>query len=367
MTKHLNIMGTRGIPGRHGGYETFATRFAPYMAERGWTVSVYCQLDQGATPFEDEWCGVRRIHVAPRSGGTAGTMEFDARTIAHVVRQPGVDLVLGYNTAAFNLPQRILGRPIAMNMDGIEWKRAKWSLPAKAWFFLNEVIGANLSNLLIADHPEIAKHLRPKTWRRIRMIPYGADLVESAPTTPVERYGLEPGRYMIKIARPMPENSVIEVIRAFSRRRRDCKLVVLGTFETDNAYHRACHAAASGEVIFPGAIFDDEIVQSLRFHARAYLHGHTVGGTNPSLCEALGAGNATIAHDNRFNRWTAGEGQLFFGDEDRCEAAMELLLSDEGRLEAAQIAARARHAEAFTWPMILSAYEAAMTELLPRG
>lgn len=359
-------MGIRGVPGRHGGYETFATRFAPYMVERGWDVTVYCQLDQGTKPFEDVWEGVRRVHYAPRTGGTAGTMEFDARTVAHVLRRPGIDLILGYNTAAFNIPQKIVGRRLAMNMDGIEWKRGKWSAAGKAWFFLNEWIGANVCDLLIADHPEIEGHLRPKTRRPIAMIPYGGDAILDAPLAPIQHYGLEPGRYMIKIARPTQENSVLEIVRAFSRARRDCKLMVLGDFDAGNAYHAACRAAASDEVIFPGAIFEPERVSALRFHARAYLHGHTVGGTNPSLCEALGAGNAVIAHDNRFNRWTAGEGQLFFTDEDGCDRAVATLLADEQRLATAQAAARARHAEAFTWPAVLTAYEDALTALAQR-
>ena len=364
MTKHLNILGTRGIPGRHGGYETFATRFAPYMVQCGWEVTVYCQLDIGMAPFEDDWKGVRRVHFAPRSGGARGTMEFDAKTVGDVLKRPGVDLVLGYNTAIFNLVQCLRGRRIAMNMDGLEWQREKWSPPAKIWLLMNELVGANLSSILIADHPEIARHFRSRSFRKIVMIPYGADAITSAPTDPIKRYGLEPGAYMIKIARAVPENSILEIIRAFSRTDRPGKLVVLGNFSNSDPYQAACLAAAGGQVVFPGAIFEEETVGALRFHARAYLHGHRVGGTNPSLCEALGAGNAVIAHDNRFNRWTAGAGQLFFADEDGCAAAISTLFSDSSALASAQQAARARHAAAFTWPVILSAYEDAMTELL---
>ncbi|UUL82178.1 DUF1972 domain-containing protein [Sphingomonas qomolangmaensis] len=367
MTRHLNIMGTRGVPAAHSGYEYFAGHLAPYMVERGWKVTVYCQDDEGEDGLVDHWRGVERVHFVPRLKGTPGTMEFDWKTVRHVVRSPGVDLVLGYNTAIFNLVQRLYGRKVAMNMDGIEWLREKWSLPAKAWFFVNELAGANLSNLPIADHPEMEKHLRPRTLRRtIAMIPYGADLVTGASTAPVTAMGLTPGKYMVKIARSVPENSILEVIRAFSRRRRDCTLVVLGKYQADNAFHEACRAAASDEVMFPGAIFDPTIVQALRFHARAYLHGHTVGGTNPSLCEALGCGNAVIAHDNRFNRWTAGADQLYFADEDGCAAAIERLLVDDARLEQARAGARIRHAEAFTWPAILRAYEDALTALLPK-
>lgn len=364
MTKHLNIMGTRGVPARHSGYETFAAALAPYLVERGWGVTVYCQADTGEDGLVDHWRGVERVHFVPRSAGTLGTMEFDARTVRHVLSRPGIDLVLGYNTACFNIVQRLWGRKVAMNMDGIEWIRAKWSLPAKAWFWINEIIGGNIVNLPIADHPEMARHLRPRTFRDITMIPYGADAVTDQPVAPLAPYGLEPGRYLLKICRSVPENSILEIIRAFSREPRGVTLVIVGPYHDDNAYHRACREAASDEVLFPGAIFEEGITQAMRYHARAYLHGHTVGGTNPSLCEALGAGCAVVAHDNRFNRWVAGRGQFYFAGEDACDAAIRAVLGDDAAHAEAKAAARRRHAEAFTWERVLGEYERALETLL---
>jgi glycosyltransferase involved in cell wall biosynthesis len=132
--------------------------------------------------------------------------------------------------------------------------------------------------------------------------------------------------------------------------------VVLGTLKVGNRYHRAVEDAASPEVLFPGAIYEADQVQALRVHARAYLHGHTVGGTNPSLVEALWAGNAVIAHDNPFNRGTAGDGQFYFKDVDSCADAIDRVLVDEAALAAARRAARAR-AERFRWDDVLAAYE----------
>ena len=109
--------------------------------------------------------------------------------------------------------------------------------------------------------------------------------------------------------------------------------------------------------MFPGAIYDKAVVQALLFHARFYVHGHQVGGTNPSLVEALGAGNAVLAHDNPYNRWVAGEGGVYFSGEDGCAQQIEALLGDPGRLAQLQAASRARHAAAFTWGKILGDYE----------
>ena len=361
---HINILGIRGIPAAHGGFETFAARLAPWLRDHGHSVTVYCQEDEGeAGPWVDEWEGIERVHFCPTRGGPKGTMEFDLACVRHVLKRPGIDLVLGYNTAVFNILERLRGRKVMMNMDGIEWKRAKWSLPARIWFFLNEVAGANLCNVAIADHPEIAKHVAARSFKTPVMIPYGSDRIESAPEDAVRALGITPDNYMISIARAEPENSILELVRGFSTLDTDAHCVVLGKFDEGNAYHRMVKAAAGPQVIFPGAIYEPEKVAALRYHARAYLHGHQVGGTNPSLVEALGAGNAVIGHDNRFNRWVAGPDQFYFSNESEAASLMQRVLTDNASVEAAKASARARHAESFEWPMILSAYEQALADL----
>ena len=361
----INILGIRGVPAAHGGFESFAARFAPYMVEQGHDVLVYCQDDDGAfQPFEEDvWKGVRRVHVQPRRKGAVGTMDFDLQCIRDVARRPGVDLVLGYNTAIFSLHQRMARRKVAMNMDGIEWKRAKWSFAAKSWFFVNELLGANLSHVAIADHPEIARHVARRTRKEPVMIPYGSDLIERADPAYVESMGLVPHDYFVSIARIEPENSILELVRAFSRVGGSSKCVVLGKFEESNSYHREVLAAGNDRVVFPGAIYETERVHALRFHAAAYLHGHQVGGTNPSLVEALGAGRPVIAHDNRFNRWTAGADQLFFHDQASATEAMERLSSDQALQARLGKAALARHQEDFTFEKVHQAYERVLLEL----
>ncbi|RVA73007.1 glycosyl transferase, partial [Mesorhizobium sp. M7A.F.Ca.US.006.04.2.1] len=135
------------------------------------------------------------------------------------------------------------------------------------------------------------------------------------------------------------------------------KLVVLGTLSDDIPYHAAIRKAANGSVVLPGAIYDQATVKALRFHARAYLHGHTVGGTNPSLVEALAAGNMVIAHDNPYNRWTAGAAAIYFTDKNSCAERMQQALDDDALVKACGVAARARAREAFRWDDVLLAYE----------
>lgn len=359
--KCLNILGIRGIPAAHGGFETFAAHFAPFMRDMGWKVSVYCQEEEGDHQFarwEDEWEGIRRIHFATHFKGALATMEFDLRAVLDVVRQPGIDLVLGYNTAIFNTLQRLAGRRVVMNMDGIEWKRRKWSKLAKAWFWLNEWIGARVCHIPIADHPEIAAHLERRGCKNAVVIPYGSDEIESASPEILARFGLEARNYFISVSRIEPENSILEMIEAFIAADTGKKFIVLGKLDPErNPYHAEIKQTANDDVIFPGAIYDPEILKSLRFHALAYMHGHQVGGTNPSLVEALGAGNLVVAHDNMFNRWTAGGSQFYFKSSAECAAALkscaELKAED---IKVRQELSLARHRATFQFAKIHNQY-----------
>jgi len=330
-------------------------------------VTVYCQDDEGGERRNDQWEGVTRRHIPVKLGGPAGTIEFDLKATFDTLNRPGIDLVLGYNTGIFALFNRLRGRKVLMNMDGIEWKRAKWSGLAKAWFYFNERAGARLAQVEIADHPEIAVHLHRRGKRDAIVIPYGADVVTEADASLLDRFRVQPNRYFISIARIEPENSILEVVRAFCTRSRDAKLIVLGTLDpANNAYHAEVQAAADANVIFPGGVYDQEALAALRLYALAYMHGHQVGGTNPSLVEALGAGNAVIAHDNRFNRWTAGDGQFFFTSVEECDAHMSRLLEDSEAVDHARAQARIRFARDFEWERVLGQY-ATLLEDVARG
>lgn len=367
--KKLSVLGIRGVPACHGGFETFAEKLSLYLVARGWQVTVYCQ-EQGTGPaYESDWRGVRRVHVPVRSDGALGTMVFDLKVALRACREDGLFLTLGYNTAVFNVLQRLKGQTNVINMDGVEWRRDKWGWVARTWFWLNERIGCWVGNHLIADHPKISEHLATRVSAgKISMIPYGGDEVLAADAAVLQPFGLEPGAFSVIIARPEPENSFLEMVRAFSARQRKHRLVVLGNFQPGtNAYHRAVMESASDEVTFPGAIYDPAIVQALRFHARFYLHGHRVGGTNPSLVEALGAGCAVIAHDNPFNRWVAGAGAAYFADEAGCADVLERLLTDDRALSAMQAASRQRFEERFTWPQVLAEYEQLLSRWHPQA
>jgi glycosyltransferase involved in cell wall biosynthesis len=380
MTLVLRILGIRGVPAAHGGFESFAETLALHLVAQGWRVVVYCQEDGEGALRHEAWQGIERVVIPVATPGTAGTMVFDWRCIGHVLAEvrrhgaaaAGLCLTLGYNTAAFCVRLKWAGVRNVINMDGIEWRRAKWGAAAKAWFWLNERAGCRIGDHLVADHPEIAAHLAKRTApSRITAIPYGADAVvrrdDPAVQQSLAQLGLASGGYATLIARAEPENSILEIVQAWSARPRGRLLAVLGRYDAGDAYHRAVRAAAGSEVRFLGALYDRTLVPQLRAHAMLYLHGHRVGGTNPSLVEALGAGNPVLAHENCFNRWVAGPFAGYFADAAALDARLTELMADPAQLAAMAAASRARHAEAFTQAQVLGQHEALLRRWLPHA
>ena len=367
--KHLKILGIRGVPARHGGFETFAEKLSLYLVKQGWDVTVYCQEDAGESLWESEWNGIKRIHVPTKAKDAAGTVLFDLKVAWHCRETDALLLTLGYNTACFHILQRLRGQTNVINMDGIEWRREKWGTIAKTWFWLNERAGCFLGNHLVADHPKIKSHLATRIRdNKITMIPYGGDKVDTADVSTLDQFNLLPGDFSVVIARPEPENSFLDMVRAFSRKKRNHKLVVLGNFDTErNEYHRQVVEAAGDEVIFPGAIYDAAVVGALRFFSKFYLHGHQVGGTNPSLVEALGAGCAVIAHNNKFNRWVAGDSAEYFDNEAGCATLFDKVLLESFDNSEMKNGSRNEYETRLTWDFVLSEYEDLLTAWHPEN
>lgn len=354
----VRILGTHGLPAAYGGFETAAENVALFLRDHGWRVVVYCQVPGTGPTTTDEWNGIERVLIHEPREGWLGTARFDWASIRHASRHRDVCLTFGYNTAVFNIVQRLKSIPNVINMDGIEWSRARWGRVRQSILWVNERIACWVGDRLIADHPAIEEYLATRARRsKLVTITYGAHAVIEAGTDPVTRRGLAPGRYLTLICRPIPENSILELVRAFSRRPRGHQLVVFGDYDADDAYIRAVRDAASDEVVFVGAIYDPAEVASIRFHGAGYLHGHTVGGTNPSLVEAMAAGNPVIAHDNVYNRWVAGEGGVYFTDEDSADERISTLLDSPELRRELSTASRRRHAAEFTWERVAGQYE----------
>jgi len=357
--KSVAILGSRGLPASHGGFETFVENLVPVLVEHDWRVTVYCQ-EIGKGPITtSEYNGVELVHIKVEKDTPLHTVIFDCKSTLHACRNNKLLLTLGYNTGFLSIYCRLKKIYNIINMDGLEWKRGKWSMPVRIWFYLNERIACLMGNHLIADHPEIKKHLQTRVSpEKITMIPYGAIKVESPELERIEAYGINPNCYAIVIARIEPENLILEIVKAFSRKKRGCHLVILGNLYPESSrYHAKIKQAASSEVKFLGAVYDPDIVSALRYYARCYVHGHTVGGTNPSLVEALGAGCSIVAHDNPFNRWVTQGKMRYFNSVDSCCEHLDQLLTDDSENAVLKRASTHIFDNTFQWLPILNQYE----------
>ena len=358
------ILGTRGIPAGYGGFETFAEQLATRLAARGHQITVYAEAE-GPVPPDAQYRGVRvRYRRRPHWGG-ASTLAYDCACLWDACR--GYDLVymLGYGAAWACWWPRLFGVPVWINVDGLEWARSKWGKLARVYLRAMEWVSSRAPTRVLADAQAIADrytrlypHGAPCSF-----IAYGADLVDQSQadaSVPVQ-WGLVSGGYLLVVARPEPENHILEIIQGYLLHGGRWPLVVVGAVMGGTAYQRQLLALAGEQVRFLGGIYDPAQLQSLRLHAACYLHGHSVGGTNPSLLEALACGNWVLAHDNPFNREVARTSAVYFSSPEELAAGIEQCVT----ATAAERLARSQQArrivqEYYTWEDIANAYETLM-------
>lgn len=351
----ISIQGIRGIPAKHGGFETFADNLTKYLIKKGDDVLVYCQEDitkekLRILPISRRIDGALLVYVPVLLKGAIGTVYFDICCILDAICRRRPVLTLGYNTALFNLLLNLFGISYAMNMDGIEWKRQKWGVRAKLWLLFNEFCGAIGSSCMIADNPHIASYLIAKYPKRnVVTIPYGANPVYDKPDPNIlAEWDLVPNSYAIVIARPEPENSIYEIVNAFLASQSDKQLVVLGSYSLSNKYCAKVLSAAAPNIKFIGAVYDVKKVTALRYYSLLYLHGHQVGGTNPSLVEAMAAGQPILAFDSCYNRWVLDSDDCLFKTEVDLEKKIRKCLVNPKMLSAMSSKNLARAEEHFS-------------------
>ena len=369
----IAILGTRGIPAGYGGFETFAEQLATRLAARGHRVTVYAETDGTAPVADADYRGVRVRYRRRPHWGPASVLAYDCACLWDA--RSGYDLVymLGYGAAWACWWPKVYGVPVWINVDGLEWARSKWSTVARLYLRAMEWVASWVATRLIADAQAIANRFR-KTYPKCvpcSFIAYGAELVqhEGADPAALAQWGLQPYRYMLVVARPEPENHILEIIQGYLLHGGEWPLVVVGSVTGATAYQQRLLAMASEKVRFVGGIYDPGQLQSLRVHAACYLHGHSVGGTNPSLLEALACGNWVFAHDNPYNREVARDTADYFETPEQLAQSLSRWAgsADAQRFERSH---RARQvvAEHYTWDEIVDAYEALMrAECAARG
>ncbi len=353
----LAILGTRGIPAQYGGFETFAERLATGLVERGADVTVYCErLGEGGP---DVYRGVKLRYLAASMPGSLRTIDYDARCLWAARKEYDIVYMLGYGAAPFCAIPRLWKTEVWINPDGLEWARAKWGRIARLYFRLMEWASVRVADRVIADSEAIAESLARRHGRlsASSVIAYGCDVVDAPP--PVEllsNWGLSPNGYHLVVCRLEPENHVLEILRAFQQSSSRRELIVVGDHLARTRYVEQLRAVQDSRIRMIGSVYDQARLTSLRYYSFAYLHGHSVGGTNPSLLEAMGCGNLILAHGNPFNRETLGDAALFFqgiGDLRCTLEGIEEIDFDAGRMRSE---ARRRAREFYSWDSIVGKY-----------
>lgn len=323
----VGIIGTRGIPNQYGGFEQFAMFFAQYLVEEGIEVTVYNSSNH---PYkESEWKGVQLKHIYDPEDkiGTVGQFVYDLLSILDA-RKQGFDVIfqLGYTSSSvwgFLFPKKV---KLITNMDGLEWKRTKYNKYVQAYLKKAEAWAVKQSDELIADSVGIQAYLARKYKVSSTYIPYGATLFTEADSSYLRRFDLRPFEYDLVIARLEPENNVELIIQGHVK-TKDVPLYIVGNHKT--AYGSYLHKKYGNAVHFLGTIYDLNILNNLRFYTRLYFHGHSVGGTNPSLLEAMACGCMIVAHQNEFNKAVLNEDAFYFSSPDDVTDLLKSLPSEE--------------------------------------
>jgi glycosyltransferase involved in cell wall biosynthesis len=354
----IALIGTRGIPAAYGGFETAVEEVGRRLVERGHRVLVY---GRDAGTAGDVHLGMRRVTLPAVRQKALETLSHTALSTVHAVTKARPDAAFVFNAANSPFLPLLRARriPVALHMDGLEWRRSKWGPRGKAYYRAAESFGVRQADAIIADAPGIADYYDHQFGVASELIRYGAPLLDDAPVDGIRELDLEPGGYHLVVARFEPENHVREIVEGYAMSQAVKPLVVVGSAPYAADYTAAIDriAAADPRIRLLGAVYDQNLLDALYHHAATYLHGHSVGGTNPSLLRAMGAGTAVIAFDVVFNREVLdGQGWYFRTPAD-VATAVDAAESDAGAVAAASAAVRHRAADAFSWDDVAATYE----------
>lgn len=358
MQRTVAIIGTRGYPSYYGGFETAVRRLAPYLADQGWGVTVYGR--PGTTNAEDPTRDSRVRSVVTKGAETTSlsTLSFGLTSVLHALREKP-DAALVMNVAnGFWLPLlRLRGIPTVVNVDGIEWERAKWGRLAKAVFKFGAWMTAKWADELIADAHAISDRWQRDFGRSSRFVPYGGDV----PGNLILEDGLEHRGFVLMVARFVPENTVVEFFDAAERLAAKYKIVIVGStgYGGDLDERAAALADANDNVHWLGHVSDDNRLHALWQHAGAYFHGHSVGGTNPALVQAMACGAPVVARDTVYNREVLADTATFvFPDTESIVESLDGAMRTAAEYDPSAIVERAK--EHYSWAGVCAAYEEAL-------
>ena len=367
---HVAILGTRGVPAKYGGFETAVEEIGCRLADWGHRVTVYAR-NPGQTLTE--YRGMRVINAPAVRTKTAETLSHTAITTLHSIRRERTDVALLMNAAnAPLLPVfRRSGIPTVIHLDGLESRRAKWRGTGARYYRWAEKWATKWADRVISDSREIQRIINDKYGLESDFIPYGAEVISPVGGR-LPEMNLVRRDYHLVVARFEPENHVLEAVHAYRVSDETRPLVVVGSSPYSHWYTRRVEEAAAGDsrIRLVGGIYDKELLDQLYANCRTYIHGHSVGGTNPSLLRAMGTGAPVLAFDCVFNREVLDDGGYFWASvSELTEYFDEIADSDEDDEVARQLnefsrQGRDRIVTEYSWDAVARDYERVLLEVV---
>ena len=361
------LIGSRGIPGRYGGYETLMEELSVRLLARGFKVTVYCRAH--FTPKElRRWRGVDLV-VLP----TIRTKHLDTPVHTFLAclhaASAGYDAALVVNSAnALFVPLLgVGGIPVALNVDGIEKRRAKWGTFGRAVYAVSERLACVVPDALVTDAEVIRRHYLEHYGAESVPIAYGVDPRPPAETGVLAKLGITSRQYFLYVSRFEPENNPHRVAEAYRQVGGNLPLVMVGGAPYAGKFIAGFTRGADPRICFPGAIYG-EGYRELLSHALAYVHATEVGGTHPALVEAMGYGNCILVNDTPENREVAGGAGLWFRAEEPATLAerMEWVRAHPEEARARGCEAAERAASLFSWERVADQYAGLLRRLAGR-
>lgn len=354
----IAMVGTRGVPARYGGFETCVEEVGTRLASAGNDVVVYCRSGGGSTIEQPvAYRGMTLVHLPAARRRALETLSNTALAVAHVMARP-VDVVLLFNSANAPVLPALRARriPVATHVDGLEWQRAKWGPAGRRYYRLAESLAVRWSDALIADAAGIQAYYEAEFGVATELIGYGAPVISARNPDLLASMDLEPRRFHLVVARFEPENHVDIIVRGYCLSRARDPLVVVGSAPYSNAYTALVRGLGDERVRFVGGIWDQALLDELYANALTYQHGHSVGGTNPSLLRAMGAGCASDAFSVSFNREVLGDTGRYWSTADEVAGLVEAAEGD--RTATVQRGRRSQiRAAAYDWDDVAATYE----------
>lgn len=363
----IALLGTRGIPARYGGFETFAEELSRHLTERGHEVTVYARHPFGSpNPGPIMYEGVQVVSAPTIMNKYLETPVHALTSFIDLFRRR-FDVVLLCNAAnaPFAWLVRLKGFPLAINVDGIERKRAKWNALGRLWYRIGERTSLLFGTRVIADAEAIASYYQETYNRKLDVIAYGAKATVRPSGVTLETFGLKERGYLLYVSRLEPENNALGVIQAYAQAKVDMPLVIVGDAPYADAYKQQLRAAATEGVVFSGFQFG-EAYQELQSNCYLYIQATEVGGTHPALIESMAYGNCIIANGTPENREVLGDAGEFYDKNNFMQLAHRFneLVGDREKVERYRSLAQARARERYTWEGVTDQYEGLFREMI---